>query len=82
MWSGASANPGDWCCLLVLVGVGTRKKGLESGRGVVTTLLVVSVLGLVLAPVLTAAFAMWELEVGRLVLVLVLGSGLGVGPRR
>ena len=83
VWSSATANPGTGAAA---TGAGRRwekEKGLESGRGVATTLLVVSVSGLVLTHVLRAALVLgsWELGVGRLVLVLVLGSGQCVGPR-
>ena len=64
VWSSATANP---CTGAAATGAGRsweKEQGLESGRGVATTLLVVSVSCLVLTPVLRAAFAIGSWKLG------------------
>ena len=53
-----------WCSAAGAGRSWEKEQGLESGRGVATTLLVVSVSCLVLTPVLRAAFALGSWELG------------------
>ena len=64
VWSSATANPGTGAAATGAGWSWEKEKGLESRRGVATTLLVVSVLGLVLTHVLRAALALGSWELG------------------